>query len=72
MTSQVVRVLGCELRTLTVEMHSMGLMLRYLTNPMLAQIPHLLLATHTGTITGIKSDAMQFYSQAFEPEAAAF
>jgi len=41
-----------------------------LTNPMLAQIPHLLLAAHTGTIMGVETNAMQFYPDASRPEAA--
>jgi len=35
-----------------------------LTNPMLAQIPHVLLAAHAGTIMGVESNAMQFYPDA--------
>src|SRR4029079_8148828 len=41
-----------------------------LTNPMLAQIPHALLAAHTGTIMGLESNAMQFYPEASLHEAA--
>jgi len=41
-----------------------------LTNPMLAQIPHVLLAAHAGTIMGVETNAMQFYPDASRPEAA--
>jgi hypothetical protein len=47
----------------------MDLMVQDLTNPMLAQIPHVLLAAHVGTIMGVETNAMQFYPAASEPEA---
>ena len=47
--------------------HEMALMVQDLTNPMLAQIPHVLLAAHGRTIMGVESNAMQFY-----PDASAF
>lgn len=50
--------------------HGLGLMVQDLTNPMLAQIPHLLLAAHVGTIMGVETNAMQFYPEASAPEAA--
>ncbi len=50
--------------------HGMTLMVQDLTNPMLAQIPHVLLAAHAGTIMGVETNAMQFYPQASLPEAA--
>jgi L-alanine-DL-glutamate epimerase-like enolase superfamily enzyme len=50
--------------------YGMSLMVQDLTNPMLAQIPHLLLAAHTGTIMGVETNAMQFYPEASLPEAA--
>jgi L-alanine-DL-glutamate epimerase-like enolase superfamily enzyme len=50
--------------------HGMSLMVQDLTNPMLAQIPHVLLAAHTGTIMGVETNAMQFYPEASRPEAA--
>ena len=50
--------------------HGMALMVQDLTNPMLAQIPHLLLAAHAGTIRGVETNAMQFYPEASRPEAA--
>jgi L-alanine-DL-glutamate epimerase-like enolase superfamily enzyme len=47
--------------------HGMTLMVQDLTNPMLAQIPHVLLAAHAGTIMGVETNSMQFY-----PEASKF
>ena len=47
----------------------MTLMVQDLTNPMLAQIPHVLLAAHAGTIMGVESNGMQFYPDASLPEA---
>lgn len=49
--------------------HHMSLMVQDLTNPMLAQIPHVLLAAHADTLMGVESNAMQFYPQASAPEA---
>ena len=48
--------------------HGMTLMVQDLTNPMLAQIPHVLLAAHAGTIMGVESNAMQFYPDASSAE----
>jgi hypothetical protein len=48
----------------------MQLMVQDLTNPMLAQIPHVLLAAHAGTIMGVESNSMQFYPAASKPEEA--
>jgi L-alanine-DL-glutamate epimerase-like enolase superfamily enzyme len=50
--------------------HGMTLMVQDLTNPMLAQVPHVLLAAHAGTIMGVETNAMQFYPDASLPEAA--
>jgi L-alanine-DL-glutamate epimerase-like enolase superfamily enzyme len=50
--------------------HGMTLMVQDLTNPMLAQVPHVLLAAHAGTIRGVETNAMQFYPEASLPEAA--
>ncbi len=50
--------------------HEMPLMVQDLTNPMLAQIPHVRLASHAGTIQGVETNSMQFYPAASEPEAA--
>ena len=49
--------------------HGMTLMVQDLSNPMLAQIPHVLLAAHTGTIMGVETNGMQFYPEASRPEA---
>ena len=48
--------------------HRMGLMVQDLTNPMLAQIPHVLLAAHVGTIMGVETNSMQFYPEASAAE----
>jgi len=48
--------------------HGMTLMVQDLTNPMLAQIPHVRLAAHAGTIMGVETNAMQFYPQASTAE----
>jgi L-alanine-DL-glutamate epimerase-like enolase superfamily enzyme len=50
--------------------HGMTLMVQDLTNPMLAQIPHVLLAAYAGTINGVETNGMQFYPEASRPEAA--
>lgn len=47
----------------------MDLMVQDLTNPMLAQIPHVQLASHVGTIMGVETNAMQFYPEASNIEA---
>ena len=49
--------------------HGMTLMVQDLTNPMLAKIPHVLLAAAAGTIMGVESNGMQFYPDASRPEA---
>ena len=49
--------------------HGLTLMVQDLTNPMLAQIPHVLLAAYAGTIMGVETNAMQFYPEASRPEA---
>jgi L-alanine-DL-glutamate epimerase-like enolase superfamily enzyme len=43
--------------------HSMTLMVQDLTNPMLAQIPHVELASRCETIMGVETNAMQFYPE---------
>jgi hypothetical protein len=50
--------------------HEMPVMVQDLTNPMLAQIPHMRLAAHAGTIMGVETNSMQFYPDASAPEAA--
>ena len=44
--------------------HGMLLMVQDLTNPMLALIPHVLLAAHVGTVKGVECNAPQFYPAA--------
>ena len=48
--------------------HGMQLMVQDLTNPMLAQIPHALLAANVGTLMGVETNATQFYPAASGPE----
>ena len=50
--------------------HGMTLMVQDLTNPMLAQVSHVLLAAHAGTIMGVETNSMQFSPEASTPEAA--
>ncbi|MBN1671293.1 MAG: mandelate racemase/muconate lactonizing enzyme family protein [Kiritimatiellae bacterium] len=50
--------------------HGLTLMVQDLTNPMLAQIPHVLLAANAGTIMGVETNAMQFYPDASVAEEA--
>jgi L-alanine-DL-glutamate epimerase-like enolase superfamily enzyme len=60
---------GAILSACWAKAHGMDLMVQDLTNPMLAQIPHLQLAAHVGTIMGVETNAMQFYPEASAPEA---
>ena len=59
---------GALLSACWAKAHGMTLMVQDLTNPMLAQIPHCLLAGHVGTIMGVETNAMQFYPDASRPE----
>jgi len=61
---------GAILSACWAKAHGMALMVQDLTNPMLAQIPHVLLAGHVGTIAGVETNAMQFYPGASRPEEA--
>jgi L-alanine-DL-glutamate epimerase-like enolase superfamily enzyme len=61
---------GAILSACWAKAHGLSLMVQDLTNPMLAQIPHVLLAAHAGTIMGVETNAMQFYPDASAPEAA--
>jgi L-alanine-DL-glutamate epimerase-like enolase superfamily enzyme len=61
---------GALLSACWAKAHGIQLMVQDLTNPMLAQIPHVLLAAHVGTIMGVETNAMQFYPEASAPEAA--
>ncbi len=48
--------------------HGMTLMVQDLTNPMLSQVTHALLAAHAGTIMGVETNSMQFYPAASRAE----
>jgi len=61
---------GAILSACWAKAHGMSLMVQDLTNPMLAQIPHVLLAAQVGTIMGVETNSMQFYPAASAPEAA--
>jgi L-alanine-DL-glutamate epimerase-like enolase superfamily enzyme len=61
---------GALLSACWAKVHGMQLMVQDLTNPMLAQIPHLLLAANVGTIAGVETNAMQFYPDASRAEEA--
>ena len=61
---------GALLAACWAKAHGMELMVQDLTNPMLAMLPHALLAAHVGTIAGVETNAMQFYPAASGPEAA--
>ena len=60
---------GALLSACWAKAHGMTLMVQDLTNPMLAQIPHVLLAAHTGTIMGVETNSMQFYPEASAAES---
>ena len=60
---------GALLSACWAKAHGLTLMVQDLTNPMLAQIPHVLLAAHVGTIMGVETNAMQFYPEASRAEA---
>lgn len=60
---------GALLSLCWAKQHKMGLMVQDLTNPMLAQLPHVQLAAHAGTIMGVESNSMQFYPEESLPEA---
>ena len=61
---------GAILSACWAKAHGLSLMVQDLTNPMLAQIPHVALAAHVGTLMGVETNAMQFYPAASAPEAA--
>jgi L-alanine-DL-glutamate epimerase-like enolase superfamily enzyme len=61
---------GAILSACWAKAHGMTLMVQDLTNPMLAQIPHVQLAANVGTIMGVETNAMQFYPEASAAEAA--
>jgi L-alanine-DL-glutamate epimerase-like enolase superfamily enzyme len=49
--------------------HGMSIMVHDLSNPMLAQLTHALLAAHSGTTMGLETNAPQFYPEASNIEA---
>ncbi len=60
---------GAILSACWAKAHGMTLMVQDLTNPMLAQIPHVQLAARVGTIMGVETNSMQFYPEASAAEA---
>ncbi len=60
---------GALLSACWAKAHGMTLMVQDLTNPMLAQVPHVRLAAQVGTIMGVETNAMQFYPAASANEA---
>ena len=60
---------GAILSACWAKAHGMALMVQDLTNPMLAQIPHVQLAAQVGTIMGVETNSMQFYPEASAAEA---
>ncbi len=60
---------GALLSACWAQAHGMTLMVQDLTNPMLAQIPHCLLAAHVPTIMGVETNSVQFYPEASTAEA---
>jgi L-alanine-DL-glutamate epimerase-like enolase superfamily enzyme len=60
---------GALLISCWAQAHKMHLMVQDLTNPMLAQISHVMLAAHTPTMMGVETNSMQFYPDASSAEA---
>lgn len=60
---------GALLSLCWAQAHGLQLMVQDLTNPMLAQLPHLLLAAYAPTIAGVETNGMQFYPAASAAEA---
>ena len=60
---------GALLSLCWAQAHGLQLMVQDLTNPMLAQLTHLLLAAHAPTIAGVETNGMQFYPAASAAEA---
>jgi L-alanine-DL-glutamate epimerase-like enolase superfamily enzyme len=60
---------GAVLALCWAKAHNMQVMVQDLTNPMLAQIPHVLLAAYADTTMGVETNAMQFYPGASCEEA---
>ena len=51
------------------KLHGMAIMIHDLSNPMLAQLTHVLLAAHAGPMMGLETNASQFYPEASKIEA---
>jgi len=60
---------GAILSACWAKIHGMSVMVQDLTNPMLAQIPHVLLAARVGTLFGVETNGMQFYPEASAMES---
>ncbi|MEY4402793.1 MAG: hypothetical protein RIR91_828, partial [Verrucomicrobiota bacterium] len=60
---------GALLSLCWAQAHGLQLMVQDLTNPMLAQVTHVLLGLHAPTIAGVETNGMQFYPEASAPEA---
>jgi hypothetical protein len=60
---------GAVLSLCWAKAHGMPLMVQDLANPMLAQIGHVQLAAHAGTIMGVETNGSQFFPAASEPES---
>lgn len=60
---------GALLSACWARQHGMQLMVQDLTNPMLAQVTHALLAAHVDTLRGIETNAAQFYPAVSDLEA---
>jgi L-alanine-DL-glutamate epimerase-like enolase superfamily enzyme len=60
---------GAVLSLCWAKAHGMTLMVQDLSNPMLAMIPHALLAAYAGTIMGVETNGSQFCPEASIPEA---
>ena len=60
---------GALLSACWAKAHGLSLMVQDLTNPMLAQVSHLLLAAHLDTLLGVETNCMQFYPEVSRPEA---
>lgn len=61
---------GALLSAAWAQQAGMELMVQDLTNPMVAQMTHVLLAAHLPTMMGVETNGMQFYPDASLPEAA--
>jgi hypothetical protein len=60
---------GAVLSLCWAKAHGMPLMVQDLSNTMLAQISHVLLAAHAGTIMGVETNGSQFFPDASQSEA---